>query len=356
MSRTIIIPETLWYTRCPVPTASGIALSKDWIQNEFKSDGIDVTSLRQSDDVKIRASHYTHALDNAFRQGGNAPAIYAQSEGADTALIGLHWVPQYQGILSLHDSGITDVAHLKGKRFALPVRKNDPIDFWRSMSLAGYEATLSLAGLNLKDVDLVELPISASYIDVNKGSTDPHAIAPRLEQQHSTELLSLLNGQVDIIFGHSTWGCHIREMFSLREIINIRNCGDDQLKISNGQPKTLTVSRQLLDNHPDLVDRYVVQLIKAAKWAREHKSEARRILAQEIGVAEYWLDEGCGVDVVDNLDISLAPHLIEALDHRQKFLKQHGFIKKLIDLDNWIDRGPLERAQSLETQCNIKGK
>jgi len=345
MRKITIKPKKLWYTRCPVPTASGIALSKGWIENEFKSDGIDVTSLRQSDDVKIRAAHYTHALDNAFRQGGNAPAIYAQSEGAETALIGLHWVPQYQGILTLNGSGVIDVNHLKGKRFPLPVRKNDPIDFWRSMSLAGYSAALSLAGLSLEDIELVELPISASFIDVNKGKTDPHAIVPRLEQQHSTELLALLNGKVDVIFGHSAWGCHIREMFSLREVVNIRDCNDDQLKISNGQPKTLTVSRQLLDNHPELVDRYVKQLIKAAHWARKNNSEARRILAQEIGVAEYWLDEGCGIDVASNLDISLETPLIKALDHRQNFLKKHGFIKNLVDLEGWIDRGPLERSQ-----------
>jgi ABC-type nitrate/sulfonate/bicarbonate transport system substrate-binding protein len=346
MTNSITQPETLWYTRCPVPTATGIALSKGWIENEFKSDDIEVTSLRQSDDEKIRAAHYTHALDNAFRQGGNAPAIFSQSEGAETALIGLHWVPQYQGILALNDSGITDLSHLKGKRFALPVRKNDPIDFWQSMSLAGYEAVLSLAGLTLDDVELVEFPITASYIDVNKG-TDPHAIAPRLERQHTEELKALLNGKVDIIFGHSVWGCHIREMFSLREVYNLRNCGDEKLKISNGQPKTLTVSRQLLDKHPDLVDRYVGQLIKAAKWARENKSETLRILAQEIGVAEYWLDEGCGTDIANNLDISLEAHLVDALNQRQKFLKKHGFIKNLIDLDHWIEKGPLERAQKL---------
>ena len=340
-------PQTLWYTRCPVPTASGIALNKGWIENEFKPDGIEVISLRQSDDVKVREAHYTHNLDNAFRQGGNVPAIYAKSEGADTALIGLHWVSQYQGLLTRSNSDIKEISSLKKKRFALPIRHNDPIDFWRSMSLAAYTAALSLQGLNLEDIELVELPISASYIDVNKGNVDPHAIVPRLERQHSTEVLALLNDKVDVIYGHSAWGCHIREMFSLYEIINIRDCSDDRLKIINRHPKVLTVSRQLLESHPDLVDRYVFQVIKAAKWAQKNQDEARRILAQEIGVAEYWIDEGCGNNIINELNISLETELVDALNARQIFLKKHGFINNLIDLDSWVDNGPLKRAQQL---------
>jgi len=39
-------------------------------------------------DRETRESHFTHTLANSFRQGGNAPAIYARSEGRDTVLIG----------------------------------------------------------------------------------------------------------------------------------------------------------------------------------------------------------------------------------------------------------------------------
>ena len=38
----------LWYTRCPVPTASSIAISQGWLDAEFASDGIAVSSLRAS--------------------------------------------------------------------------------------------------------------------------------------------------------------------------------------------------------------------------------------------------------------------------------------------------------------------
>jgi hypothetical protein len=29
--------DTLWYTRCPVPTGLGIALQKGWLEESFRS-------------------------------------------------------------------------------------------------------------------------------------------------------------------------------------------------------------------------------------------------------------------------------------------------------------------------------
>src|SRR4051794_18222477 len=85
------LPSTLWYTRCPVPTAAGIAIQKGWLKEAFAADGIDVLSMRHSQDPKTRESHYTHTLEDSFRQGGNTPALFARSEGRDTVLLGLHW-------------------------------------------------------------------------------------------------------------------------------------------------------------------------------------------------------------------------------------------------------------------------
>ncbi|MDB5964565.1 MAG: transporter substrate-binding protein, partial [Polaromonas sp.] len=70
--------EQLWYTRCPVPTASGIAIHKGWINDEFAADGITVSSLRASPDRKVRESHFDHRQINSFRQGGNAPPIWSR--------------------------------------------------------------------------------------------------------------------------------------------------------------------------------------------------------------------------------------------------------------------------------------
>ena len=59
------LPRTIWYTRCPVPTASGIAIQKGWLKEAFAADGIAIRSMRHSQDPKTRESHYTHTLDRS---------------------------------------------------------------------------------------------------------------------------------------------------------------------------------------------------------------------------------------------------------------------------------------------------
>lgn len=341
-------PAVLWYTRCPVPTASGIAIQNGWLSDEFARDGIDVQSLRTSADRAIRESHFTHTLDNSFRQGGNGPAIYARSQGQDTVLLGLHWSTQYQGLLARPQAGIESLAGLRGKRLALPRRLHDKIDFWRSISLQGYDSALRLAGLTLADVELVELPVSESFVDSRpRALADDARQAGGLLRQHRVETEALLRGEVDVIFGHSVWGVALREQFDLREVVNLAAHDDPLVRINNGQPKTLTVSASLLREQPALVDRYVAQIVRAASWARQNEDQARRLLARETGSAEAWLDEGTGAGATARLDIGLDDTLLDALARRKDFLLRWGFIPNDFDVRAWADPGPLQRAAAL---------
>lgn len=337
--------DTLWFTRCPVPTASGVALQQGWLEDEFAPDGIAVTCLRNSADRAIRESHFTHSLGNSFRQGGNAPAIYARSEGADTILLGLHWMPQYQGLLTMPGSGIAALADLKGRRLGVPVRVNDKIDFWRAISLQGYTNALRLAGLTFADVQLTEVRIEMSYVDRTPPSTAAKAIdTPRLIRQHTPEMLALVRGEIDVMFGYSVWGVELRELLGAHEIINLNAQSDRTACINNGQPKTLTVSGGLLREQPDLVDRYVLQLLKAARWSKQHVAETKRMIAAEAGTAEYWLDEGSSPDMASQLEMSLSQPLLDALEVRKNFLLQHGFIRNDFSIHDWVDPAPLNRA------------
>ena len=40
----------LWYTRCPVPTVSGLALDLGWLNQTFAKDGIAFKSLRAAEE------------------------------------------------------------------------------------------------------------------------------------------------------------------------------------------------------------------------------------------------------------------------------------------------------------------
>ena len=55
-------PWTIWYTRCPVPTAAGIAIQKGWLKDTFAAEGIAVRSMRHSQDPKTRVIPTTPTL------------------------------------------------------------------------------------------------------------------------------------------------------------------------------------------------------------------------------------------------------------------------------------------------------
>ncbi|QHB27294.1 hypothetical protein TCK1_1948 [Pseudomonas monteilii] len=110
--------ERIWFTRCPVPTASGIAYKLGWLEQEFAADGLPVSTLQEA--RQLGHHHYDHQLPGLFREGGNVPALAARAAGSPSRLIGLTWIEEWQTILVRPDSGIRSAADLRGKRLALP--------------------------------------------------------------------------------------------------------------------------------------------------------------------------------------------------------------------------------------------
>lgn len=70
--------ESLWYSRCPVPTATSVALAHGFFELEFGWDGIGVRSLQESNDPAVRLAHYTNENVLMFREGGIVPPLWAR--------------------------------------------------------------------------------------------------------------------------------------------------------------------------------------------------------------------------------------------------------------------------------------
>jgi ABC-type nitrate/sulfonate/bicarbonate transport system substrate-binding protein len=207
--------ETLWYTRCPVPTPVGIAVQLGWIEQEFAADGIKLGSVRDSSDRSVRASHFDHNLDNSFRQGGSIPAIWARAAGRETRLIGLTWTDESQVILSLPESKIRSVKDLKGRRLGIATRPNDRIDFWKATTLRAYLAALALEGLTERDVELIEIPRAETSFD------RPGQLGQAFGAEQLLEVQALKTGKVDVIFHKGSRGLEVADAIGAHVVFDL---------------------------------------------------------------------------------------------------------------------------------------
>jgi ABC-type nitrate/sulfonate/bicarbonate transport system substrate-binding protein len=332
--------DTLWYTRCPVPTPLGIAAQLGWVEEEFQPDGITVRTLQDESDPSLRESHFDHKLDNSFRQGGNIPAIWARSAGRQTRVVGLTWTDEAQVILTLPQSSIRTVADLRGRRLGVATRPADKIDFWKATTIRAYVAALELHGLSDKDVQLVELPrAGASSIAGPRSGAAPEPPAQSLEAQ------ALLRGEVDAIFHKGSRGLELADAIGARVVFDVGAHADPKVRVNNGSPRTLTVDAGLLEREPALVVRLVKRVLLAGRWAAEHPRETLAYVARETRSSEAAVARAYGSDVNHHLRTDLDEASIVALDDFTRFLHAWRFIPNAVDVRAWIDPRPLQIAQ-----------
>ncbi|MFT4298166.1 MAG: ABC transporter substrate-binding protein [Aeromicrobium sp.] len=345
---TRTVASDLWYTRCPVPTASSLAIATGELDALFAGDGIAVRSLSTSDDERVRQSHFDHTQPRSFRQGGNIPPIWSASRGGSQRLIGLSWIESVQHVVALADSGVSSVADLAGRRIGVSRRVNDQIDFWRATALHGIEAALRSGGLRIDDVDIVDLDEAKPYIPAGPGAPTGSLFGAFTNKRlQSAEVVALVRGEVDAIYVNGLRGIDLEALLDLRVVVDITAFPDARDRVSNIAPVAFTASTDLIEERPDLVARYLVASQQAATWAETHPDEVRRIVAQEVGYAEEFVDHAYGADLHRRLHVSLDDDLVEAIAVQKDFLLRHGFIAADVDLDAWIDPRPLREAADL---------
>jgi len=334
-------PVELWYTRCGAATASALAIQKRWLQAEFSQGGTVLHSLRDSESLELRNSHFHHKQSGMFREGGNIPPIWAKGFGQDTVVVGITWLDEYQGIIVKHDSDIREIADLKGKRVAIPNHIGAVIDFQRGAAQHGFATALALAGLDKDDAIFVD--VDAPNYDVQEGPR-----ATRTEYRH-VELEALERGEVDAIFVRFARGYRLSRNPQYRQVININDHPDPLVRVNNGTPRPVTVDRAFLDKHPEIVARYLAVLLRTAHWAEAHADEVLQLLVPENG-GQGSVDEVIGSHG-PNVHLSFTPKLsadyIAGLNVQKNFLRDWGYLKADFDINDWIVKEPLAEAHKL---------
>jgi ABC-type nitrate/sulfonate/bicarbonate transport system substrate-binding protein len=341
--------KEIWYTNCPVVSASNVDEALGWTREEFKK--IDVKyayfrSVRENDWYP----HYIHNLDNFFRVGGLFPAVHVQADLRRTRLLGATHVYEGGCMMVRAKDDIYRMADLKGKKIGLSKSLNTKkCDWWRITEEQGIELMLRLNGMSRKDIQIVEFP----YPDDWYG--DPKMLVPLenptelwIKRDHKHDLsvrpleAALLKGTVDAIYTQSKYFQHLQEATSeLKAIEDLSRYPDWTLQSCN-LPAVYTCSDVMAEQHPELIVAFMKGMIRVGRWCNEHKHAAAAILDK----GTFYLDVEDTSRNILNVDMvpNLAPQSLAAIEIGRDFMRSHGYIKNDFDVREWAAPEFLEQA------------
>ena|SRR5690606_4911339 len=347
--------KEIWFTRCPVPTATGLAYKLGWLEEEFSADSITISTLQ--DNRQFGRHHYDHELPSLIREGGNILALAARAQGARTRLVGLTWIDEWQTILVRPDSGITETRHLKGKRLALPDWSAHEIpshqrgtSIARGMSLQGYRGALRHAGLGFEDVELVQVASNRPI-----GSTLPQAVDPGLRSLWSG-LDALTKGEVDAVYVKGASAVDAAQAVGAVVGIDLDQLPGLEFRINNGTPRPITVHEDLIEHHFDYLVRFLDQTLRAADWAADNLDGVQDILSSETRGSAEGVSQAYRNDFHRSLHPDLSEERLALFAEQKKFLWLYGFIEQDFDFKDWVDPRPLEAAWQLRAERRQQGR
>ena len=328
--------DHIWITRCPVPTATGIALKRGTLEKKFALKKIGLSTLQDAD-KQFAAHHVDHELSTLFREGGNVPALVAKGDKAPSKLIGLTWIDEWQVIIVRQDSDIQAPQDLKGKRVALPAYAQDRArSIFRAMSLQGIRGALKSVQLDLDDVSFVDIPL---HVASESSPPNTHALSSSW-----TGLDALVAGTVDAVYVKGASAVDAATARGLKVGIHLDQLADIKFRVNNGTPRPITVHQDLIENHFDLVVDFLEELLDTADWASHHLNDVLHILESETKSGQQGVNTAYGNGFHTKLHPTLDEDRISLIKQQKNFLWLHGFLNHDVDIDEWIDHRPLQAA------------
>lgn len=340
-------PDELWYTRCPIPTAFEIALEQGTFARELAASGLVWRPLAASADPAVHQSHFTHRQANSFRHGGNVPAIWARSRGADTRVVGVSWPQVSYPLLALPGSGIETPADLRGRRILVPRRTEVAIDFWQASTRRVIDGALRAGGLTVDDVELVEIDAGTHrFINQSAAGDEDRARWALADRNEFTRALlgPLLRGEVDAVTSQASMAEELRGLTGARVVYEQVDEPDRVARANNGNPDVLTVSGRFAEEHPDRVATVIRLLQDASAWATEHPRDTLELFARRLQTPAALLELAYRAPVSSALGLALPDDTVPVLQAQHDFLLRQGFIADGFDVASWIDPRPLELA------------
>ncbi len=94
----------VYYTNCPLVSASNVDQELGWTREEYKKIGVKYAFLRSRAENNWYP-HYIHNLDNLIRFGGLFPPIHVHADIRRTRLLGVTHAPHEGGCMMVRCAG-----------------------------------------------------------------------------------------------------------------------------------------------------------------------------------------------------------------------------------------------------------
>jgi ABC-type nitrate/sulfonate/bicarbonate transport system substrate-binding protein len=341
--------KEVYYTNCPLVSASNVDQELGWTREEFKKIGVQYAFLRSRRENNWYP-HYIHNLDNLIRFGGLFPPVHVHADIRRTRLLGATQVYEGGCLMVRARDNIYRMKDLKGKKIGLTKSLNTiKNDWWRIQEEQGIELMLMLNDMTRDDVEIVEFPYPDDWYD------DPEMLEPMdnpselwLKRDHKHDLAfrplepALEQGVVDAIYTQSGPLQHLQEATGkFKAIEDLSKYPDWTLQVCN-VPAVITCTDAMAEQHPELVVTFMKGMIKVGRWANEHKHAAAVILDKQT----FYLDVEDTYRGIKDVDIvpNLSPQNLAAIEIGKDFMLSHGYIKNDFDVAKWAAPEFMEQA------------
>jgi ABC-type nitrate/sulfonate/bicarbonate transport system substrate-binding protein len=342
--------KEVYYTNCPLISASNVDQELGWTKEEYKKIGVKYGYFRCTAGNDWYP-HYIHNLDNLIRFGGLFPPIAVHADIRRTRLLGVTHVPHEGGVLLVRaKDDIYRMADLKGKKIGLSKSLNRiKNDWWRIQEHQGIELMLRMNGMTMKDVQIVEFPYADDWYNM------PEMLTPienpsewQLKRDHKHDLAfrpletALEKGIIDAMYSQSKVLSVLSEATGKFAIIeDLSKRPDWRLQVAN-IPAAITCTDVMAKEHPELAVTFMKGMIKVGRWANEYKHAAAAILDKQT----YYLDVEDTYRGIKDVDMvpNLSPLNLASVEIGKNFMLSHGYIKRDFDVKKWAAPEFLEQA------------
>jgi ABC-type nitrate/sulfonate/bicarbonate transport system substrate-binding protein len=341
--------KEVYYTNCPLVSASNVDQELGWTKEEFKKIGVKYGFLRS-----VRENnwypHYIHNLDNLIRFGGLFPPIHVNADIRKTRLLGVTHVYEGGCMMVRARDNIYRMTDLKGKKIGITKSLNTiKNDWWRIQEEQGIELMLRLNGMTRADVKIVDFPYPDDWYDkaeMLEPMENPSELWLKRDHKHDLAFrpleTALEKGVVDAIYTQSIVFQRLQEATGkFKAIEDLSRYPDWTLQVAN-VPAVITCTAEMAEKHPELVTTFMKGMIKVGRWANEHKHAAAAILDKQT----FYLDVEHTYHGIKDVDMvpNLSPQNLVSVEIGKDFMLSHGYIKNDFDVRKWAAPEFLEAA------------